>query len=166
MQYDDLVLDGHRYDVTVLALPLEYLHFLSRTGRSPGAGGSFGLEAILLRDLEWSVEARATDVHRSVQQRKAGTACSCGLVMDDRGLVASRGHRDLRTWRLATAPYVVSTDDAARERFAVVCPVCGLGSVAGTTAEAHDRRKTHDCSDVGRLRTPAELLLHLGRDSG
>ena len=29
MQYDDLTLDGYRYDARILATPLEYLHFLS-----------------------------------------------------------------------------------------------------------------------------------------
>ena len=58
MQYDDLTLDGYRYDVRVLSTPLEYLHFLSVTGKRPGAGGPIGMEAVIQQDLEWQVESK------------------------------------------------------------------------------------------------------------
>ena len=162
MQYDDLTLDGHRYDVRVLATPLEYLHFLSATDRRPDTGGPVGMGAVLHQDLEWQVASIAADVHRVVQERLGGDVCACGLVMSGGDVVTSTGHRNLRTWCLAGDPYVVSGGQDDGERFAVVCPSCGLGVATSTLKEAAACRSSHDCSDLGALRTPAELRLHLG----
>ncbi|GAA2147068.1 hypothetical protein GCM10009844_23920 [Nocardioides koreensis] len=162
MQLDELTLDGYRYDARILATPLEYLHFLSATGKRPGACGPIGMEAIIQQDLEWQVESVALDVHRVVRERSGGPACTCGLVMNYGDVVTSAGHRDLRDWRLAERPYAVSRGQDAAERFAVVCPTCRLGVTAPSLADAHDRRTDHDCDDLGALNTPAELRLHLG----
>ena len=164
MQYDDLTLDGYRYDVRVLSTPLEYLHFLSVTGKQPGAGGPIGMEAVIQQDLEWQVESIALDVHRVVRERSGGAACTCGLVMNDGDVVTSAGHRDLRDWRLAERPYAVSHGQDAAERFAVVCPACRMGVTAIPGDYAHRRRTVHPCADLGSLRTPAELRLPLGLD--
>jgi hypothetical protein len=160
MHLDDLDLDGHRYDARVLAAPLEHLHLLRQVSRQPGPDRS-GLSALLLGDLEWQLDSVAADVHRVVLHRAADEVCSCGLVMSGADVVTSRGHRDLRTRRIAEGPYAVSHGQGDAERFAVVCPYCGLGSVAVSLDAAQRARAGHDCRDDAGLMTPDELQLAL-----
>lgn len=166
MQLSDLTLDGHAYDVRVLANPLEYLTFLSGTQRRPGSGGAIGLEAVLQMDLEHIVDSRADRVHQAVTERLDATVCSCGLVMPaGLDVVTTTGHRDLVTWRPATTAYVVGEARSDPARHGVLCPACLWAATSADLADAHRSAADHRCDAEGEAVeaevTGAELRRHL-----
>ena len=100
----------------------------------------------------------ATDVHRVVPlHRELDVVCTCGLVMVGTDVITSRGHRDLRTWRIAEAPYTVSHGQDRGERLGVVCPYCGSGTLPESYEEALRDRAKHRCADQASLLTTDEL---------
>lgn len=142
---------GHRYDVRVLAAPMEYVHMRAQADAAIAAGARSGVEAMFA--MEWQEVAghQRLSLHGVTRQHPDGVVCSCSLTVPH-GLPLERatGHLDLQTWDPADTFVVAQEEPGARfgefpSRGRAACQRCGwLGALVALAAARQDATR-HAC---------------------
>lgn len=158
LSVDDLLFDGHRYDVRVISAALEYVALKREVERAKAAGRDPGLPVLFMLDAQEHLRAQASRQHGWTRERTDATVCTCGLVVPaglDR--VGVCGHLDPATWDRATAVVVVDdvrTYGGAPTCFTAYCQACLWTEPVGTGEQARRLVQAHPCS-TGERASPS-----------